>query len=302
MSYSVNPNEVERYFTEGGEVLLSLPRAAGRRKRERRHRPLHTSGPISGLALPRRRRRRHNSAARSLTSGRTFARGNELAAHVSNGSKDNQVTENDFIDNRQQVRFLDAKSITWNGESRGNYWSHYVGWDRDRNGIGDTQFLATRLSDRLTYAFPVLRVILESPSMRLLQRIENQFPVDPGGRHHRPISADAPRDPMNRLQLEVEGVRFAYRAGEPVLRGASCVFPAGELTALLGNNGSGKTTLLKILVGIHSPDAGSVRFEGEPVSDRKTARDTSSRSASCPSRCFSILKCERMPRSRSWRG
>jgi nitrous oxidase accessory protein len=105
-----------------------------------------------------------------------FAR-NELAAHVSNGSKDNEVTENDFIDNRQQVRFLDMKSITWNGESRGNYWSHYVGWDRDRNGIGDTRFLVTRLSDRLTYNFPVLRVILESPSMQLLQRIENQFPV-----------------------------------------------------------------------------------------------------------------------------
>jgi len=105
-----------------------------------------------------------------------FAR-NELAAHVSNGSKDNEVTENDFIDNRQQVKFLDAKSITWNGASRGNYWSHYVGWDRDRNGIGDTQFLVTRLSDRLAYAFPVLRVILESPSMQLLQRIEHQFPV-----------------------------------------------------------------------------------------------------------------------------
>jgi nitrous oxidase accessory protein len=105
-----------------------------------------------------------------------FAR-NELAVHVSNGSKDNEVFENDFIDNRQQVRFLDAKSITWNGESSGNFWSHYVGWDRDRNGIGDTQFLVTRLSDRLTYDFPVLRVILESPAMRLLQRIENQFPV-----------------------------------------------------------------------------------------------------------------------------
>jgi nitrous oxidase accessory protein len=105
-----------------------------------------------------------------------FAR-NELAAHVSSGSKDNEVTENDFIDNRQQVRFLDAKSITWNGESRGNYWSHYVGWDRDQDGIGDTHFLVTRLSDRLTYNFPVLRVILESPSMQLLQRIENQFPV-----------------------------------------------------------------------------------------------------------------------------
>jgi Cu-processing system ATP-binding protein len=72
---------------------------------------------------------------------------------------------------------------------------------------------------------------------------------------------------MNRPQLEAVGIQFAYRAGEPVLRDASCVFPGGELTALLGNNGSGKSTLLKILVGIHTPDAGSVRFDGQPVSD-----------------------------------
>jgi ABC-type multidrug transport system ATPase subunit len=77
---------------------------------------------------------------------------------------------------------------------------------------------------------------------------------------------------MNRFRLEVEDVQFAYRAGEPVLRGASCVFGAGELTALLGNNGSGKTTLLKILVGIHSPDTGSVRFEGQPVSPENRSR------------------------------
>jgi Cu-processing system ATP-binding protein len=70
---------------------------------------------------------------------------------------------------------------------------------------------------------------------------------------------------MNPMGLEIEGIEFAYRKGEPVLRGVSCVFPGGELTALLGNNGSGKTTLLKILVGIQSPDTGSVRFEGQPV-------------------------------------
>jgi len=70
---------------------------------------------------------------------------------------------------------------------------------------------------------------------------------------------------MNPMGLEIEGIEFAYRKGEPVLRGVSCVFPSGELTALLGNNGSGKTTLLKILVGIQPPDSGSVRFEGQPV-------------------------------------
>ena len=77
---------------------------------------------------------------------------------------------------------------------------------------------------------------------------------------------------MIRLQLEADGIEFAYRAGEPVLRGASCVFPGGELTALVGNNGSGKSTLLKILVGVHHPDTGSVRFEGRPLSDANLAQ------------------------------
>lgn len=77
---------------------------------------------------------------------------------------------------------------------------------------------------------------------------------------------------MIRLQLEADSIEFAYRAGEPVLRGASCVFPGGELTALVGNNGSGKSTLLKILVGVHHPDTGSVRFEGRPLSDANLAQ------------------------------
>ncbi len=112
-------------------------------------------------------------------SGNTFER-NGMAAHVSTGSKDNQVFDNNFIDNQLQVRFLDRKSIQWNSDGRGNYWSHYAGWDRDHNGIGDTRFLVTRISDKLTHSFPVLRSILGTPAMQLLQKIENQFPVISG--------------------------------------------------------------------------------------------------------------------------
>ncbi|GAA0648459.1 sulfate/molybdate ABC transporter ATP-binding protein [Brevundimonas lenta] len=37
----------------------------------------------------------------------------------------------------------------------------------------------------------------------------------------------------------------------------------GEFLALLGPSGSGKTTLLRILAGLETPDAGSVRFDNE---------------------------------------
>ena len=40
---------------------------------------------------------------------------------------------------------------------------------------------------------------------------------------------------------------------------------AGEVTCVLGDNGAGKSTLIKILSGVHSPDTGELRMNGEPV-------------------------------------
>lgn len=41
---------------------------------------------------------------------------------------------------------------------------------------------------------------------------------------------------------------------------------AGEVVGLVGDNGAGKSTLIKILAGVHSPSAGTVRFAGREVS------------------------------------
>jgi ABC-type sugar transport system ATPase subunit len=38
---------------------------------------------------------------------------------------------------------------------------------------------------------------------------------------------------------------------------------AGEVLAVVGDNGTGKSTLIKCLAGVESPDAGTIRLEGE---------------------------------------
>ena len=49
--------------------------------------------------------------------------------------------------------------------------------------------------------------------------------------------------------------------------------PAGQVTALVGDNGAGKSVLIKCIAGIHTPDAGQIYWEGQPVQLR-TPRDS----------------------------
>ena len=67
-------------------------------------------------------------------------------------------------------------------------------------------------------------------------------------------------------RFELQGVRFGYSPAEPpVLVDVSLQIDAGESVAIVGPSGCGKTTLLKLMLGIHSPDAGELRVNGVPL-------------------------------------
>ena len=63
--------------------------------------------------------------------------------------------------------------------------------------------------------------------------------------------------------LEVRDLTFSYEnrlSGGSVLEGVSFSVGKGDFVGLIGSNGAGKSTLLKILLGLLTPDGGSVAF------------------------------------------
>ncbi len=100
---------------------------------------------------------------------------NRVGVHLA-GSKNNEVEGNDFISNREQVRYVGARDQMW-GEHKGNYWSNYVGWDRDGDGIGDVPYEANDMVDRLTWRHPSVKLLLASPAVQALRLVSQQFPI-----------------------------------------------------------------------------------------------------------------------------
>ena len=102
--------------------------------------------------------------------------GNRVGVHLWAGSFHNEVEDNDFIGNQEQVRYVASRDELW-GTREGNYWSNYVGWDRDGNGIGDVPYEANDVVDRLTWRLPAGKLLLNSPAVQALRLIAQQFPL-----------------------------------------------------------------------------------------------------------------------------
>ena len=66
--------------------------------------------------------------------------------------------------------------------------------------------------------------------------------------------------------LEVSRLRAGYGATE-VLRGLDLCVQPGEIVAVLGANGVGKTTLNKVLSGVVSARTGTIRFDGQAITN-----------------------------------
>jgi len=78
-----------------------------------------------------------------------------------------------------------------------------------------------------------------------------------------PVSPDTLKLPRPQGHLAVEqAVAVPPGARKPVLRGVSLKLAPGEALGVIGPSASGKSTLARLLVGVWSPYAGTVRLDG----------------------------------------
>ena len=82
---------------------------------------------------------------------------------------------NDF--HRIQVKYVQNLAQEWSAHGRGNFWSDYLGWDLDADGIGDVPFRPNDGVDVLLWKYPSARNLMSSPSVLLMRYVQRAFPV-----------------------------------------------------------------------------------------------------------------------------
>jgi len=70
---------------------------------------------------------------------------------------------------------------------------------------------------------------------------------------------------VNGVSIQLEHVCF--RIGKFAIDDLCLMIEEGEYFVLTGPNGSGKTLLIKLIAGLHAPASGTIRIQGEPVTD-----------------------------------
>ena len=104
----------------------------------------------------------------------------DIGIGVALGGEGNVLWNNAFVDNQIQVRYVGEKPLEWSHEGRGNFWSTYLGWDLDHDGIGDRAYQPNDSLDRIFWIYPEARFLMDSPVTALLRWLANQFEIDRG--------------------------------------------------------------------------------------------------------------------------
>ena len=71
---------------------------------------------------------------------------------------------------------------------------------------------------------------------------------------------------INNNGIEIRNLSFKYpRAEESVLDNVSFVIPENKSVAFVGTTGTGKTTMADLILGVLTPDKGTILYKGQPI-------------------------------------
>jgi nitrous oxidase accessory protein len=118
---------------------------------------------------------------------------NDIGASFMPSIERNLIVSNSFIDNAEQIEVRGGGTLSgnkWNETDRGNYWSDYVGYDEDGDGVGEMPYKAESLFENLIDANPNLRLFIFSPVAEAIELAAEAFPLikpEPKVEDNRPL-------------------------------------------------------------------------------------------------------------------
>ena len=101
----------------------------------------------------------------------------DIGFYMAMGGEGNKVYENQFLDNFSQVKYVGDKLLEWSRDGRGNYWSGYLGWDHNLDGIGNTPYRPNDSIDKLFWLYPEASFLMDSPIVMVLRWVDRQFEI-----------------------------------------------------------------------------------------------------------------------------
>lgn len=121
------------------------------------------------------------NANKNRLTGNRFE-GCEIGVHFTAGSERNVISGNAFIGNRTQVKYVGTRRLDWSDKGRGNYWSDNAAFDLNGDGIADEAYRPNDAVDRVMWAYPAAKLLLNSPGVQVIRWAQKQFPaLHPGG-------------------------------------------------------------------------------------------------------------------------
>lgn len=106
----------------------------------------------------------------------------QVGIHFTAGSERNKISDNAFVDNQTQIRYVSTRHLDWSENGRGNYWSDNTAFDLNGDGIADTAYRPNGIMDQVLWRAPMAKLLLNSPATQVVKWAQSQFPaLLPGG-------------------------------------------------------------------------------------------------------------------------